>query len=110
MAGSVERYEEICDDLAARHPGIERAKMMGMPTVKRDGKLVAGYVAAEEAMVFKLDDPTALAATLELAGAHLFDPSGKGRPFKQWVVVPPAHAARWSGLADQALENVKRAG
>ena len=109
MAGNVERYEEICDDLAARHPGVERAKMMGMPTVKRDGKLVAGYVPAEEAMVFKLEDPAALAAALELAGAHLFDPRG-GRPFKQWVVVPPEHAARWSGFADQAVGRVKPAG
>jgi hypothetical protein len=103
VAGSVDRYEEVCDDLVARHPGIERAQMMGMPSVKRDGKLVAGYVAAEEAMVFKLDDAATLAAALELAGAHLFDPSGKGRPFKQWVVVPPVHAARWSDLAVQAV-------
>jgi len=104
VSGSVERYEEICHDLMARHPGIERTQMMGMPTVKREGKLVAGYVASEEAMVFKLEDPESLAAALDLAGAHLFDPSGKGRPFKQWVVVPPTHAARWSGLAAQAVD------
>ena len=40
MSGA-QRYEELCDDLIARHPGIERAKMMGMASVKRDGKLVA---------------------------------------------------------------------
>jgi len=106
VPGGIDRYEQICDDLIARHPGVERAQMMGMPSVKRDGKLVAGFVAGEEAMVFKLDESAALAAALELAGAHLFDPGGKGRPFKQWVVVPPAHAARWSGLADQAVGRV----
>jgi len=102
MSGA-ERYEDLCDDLIARHPGIERTKMMGMASVKRDGKLVAGFVAAEEAMAFKLTDPGAHAEALALAGAHLFDPSGKGRPFKEWIVVPPAHAARWPQLAESAV-------
>jgi hypothetical protein len=45
-----ERFEEICDDLAARNPGVEQTKMI-----------------------------------------------------KEWVVVPPAHAAKWAMLAEQAL-------
>jgi len=102
MSGA-ERYEDLCDDLIARHPGVERAEMMGMASVKRDGKLVAGFVAAEDAMAFKLTDPGAHAEALALAGAHLFDPSGKGRPFKEWIVVPPAHAARWPQLAESAV-------
>ena len=40
---------------------------------------------------------------LALAGAHLFAPSGKGRPFKEWVVVPPAHAAQWPHFAESAV-------
>jgi hypothetical protein len=104
MSGA-ERYEVLCDDLIARHPGIERAKMMGMASVKRDGKLVAGFVAAEDAMAFKLTDPDAHAQALALAGAHLFDPSGKGRPFKEWVVVPPAHEKRWAELAAAAIRH-----
>jgi hypothetical protein len=102
MSGA-ERYEELCDDLIARHPGVERAKMMGMASVKRDGKLVAGFVEAEDAMAFKLTDPDAHAQALALAGAHLFDPSGKGRPFKEWVVVPPAHVGQWTQFAESAV-------
>ena len=64
MATGADRYEEVCDDLTARHPGIERAEMMGMPSVKRDGG---------------------------------------GRPFKEWAVVPPAHADRWPDLAERAV-------
>jgi len=41
---------------------------------------------------------------LALDGAHLFDPSGKGQPFKEWVVVPEAHAAEWEGFAQHALK------
>ena len=39
------------------------------------------------------------AQAMSLAGAKLFDPSGKGRPMKAWVVLGPAHAARVPALA-----------
>ena len=96
-------FEELCDDLLARNADVERTKMMGMPSLKRNGKLVAGFTAAEDAMVFKLADADARDRALALDGAHLFDPGGRGRPMKEWVVVPPAHAARWPELAEAAL-------
>ena len=40
---------------------------------------------------------------LALDGAALFDPGGRGRPFKEWVAVPHTHADHWPALADQAL-------
>ncbi len=98
-----ERYDEICDDLAAQNPEVVLTQMMGMPAVKADGKLVCGWVASAEAMVFKLPEPSAHAEALALNGAHLFDPGGRGRPFKEWVVVPAAHSSRWAGLAEQAF-------
>jgi hypothetical protein len=97
------RYDEICDDLVARTPGAQLSQMMGMPCVKVDAKLIAGWVASEEAMVFKLPGAAEHAAALALDGAHLFDPGGSGRPFREWVVVPYAHASEWARLAEQAL-------
>jgi hypothetical protein len=97
------RYDEICDDLVAQNAEVVLTQMMGMPAIKADGKLVCGWVASEEAMVFKLPDGTAHAAALGLDGAHLFDPGGRGRPFREWVVVPAAHASEWPRLAGQAL-------
>ena len=102
MSG-LDAFEELCDDLLARNADLERTKMMGMPSLKRNGKLVAGFVGSEDAMVFKLEDPAAHAEALALDGAHLFDPGGRGRPFKEWVVVPPALAERWPALAEKAL-------
>jgi len=96
-----ELYDELVDDLCARHDDVEPAKMMGMPCLKRGGKMVAGFT--QGAMVFKLPVPERHAEALALDGAHLFDPSGKAQPFKEWVVVPAAHAARWESLAAQAL-------
>jgi hypothetical protein len=97
-------YDDIVDDLLHRHAEVEHTQMMGMPALKRNGKLVAGFVASEDAMVFKLPDPAAHAKALALDGSHLFDPSGEGRPFKEWVVVPNAHAGRWPELAELALK------
>ena len=103
MAPGLDAFEELCDDLLACNPDLERTQMMGMPSLKRNGKLIAGFVNAEDAMVFKLEDPEVHTQALELDGAHLFDPGGRGRPFKEWVVVPPALAGRWPELADKAL-------
>ena len=97
------RFEELVDDLLARHGDVERTQMMGMPAVKSNGKLVAGFVRSSGEMTFKLTDSKAHAEALALEGAQLFDPSGKGRPFKEWVQVPPAHAERWPELARRAL-------
>jgi hypothetical protein len=120
------RYDELCDDLVARNSEVVLTQMMGMPAVKADGKLVCGWVASEEAMVFKLPVAREHAAALALDGAHLFDPrlaaapakpapprpknrmpsasqGSRGRPFKEWLVVPAAHASEWPALAGRAL-------
>ncbi len=105
-----ERYDELVDDLCARNDDVEPSQMMGMPCVKRGGKMVAGFASgtglpnSEPAMVFKLPDPNAHARALALEGSHLFDPGGKGRPFKEWVVVPVAHAGEWESLVQDALK------
>ena len=96
-----ERYEELADFLTFRHDFVQLSQMMGMPCVKAHGKMVAGFTRGS--MVFKLTDPNRHAEALALDGAHLFDPSGEGRPFKQWVVVPAAHADRWEAFAEHAI-------
>ena len=99
------RYDGIADDLAARNDDVTLGQMMGMPAIKRGGKMIGGFARGEGAMVFKLPDATAREAALALDGARLFDPSGgKRAPMREWVVVPAAHADRWPELAEQALE------
>ena len=39
----------------------------------------------------------------DLAGAQLFDPSGMGRPFKDWVEVPAVSAEAWPSIGEAAL-------
>jgi hypothetical protein len=99
------RYEELADDLAAQNDDVELGQMMGMPAIKRSGKMIGGFSNDKNAMVFKLSDEAARETALALDGAHLFDPSGgKRAPMKEWVAVPAAHAANWAKLAKQALK------
>jgi hypothetical protein len=95
-------YEELVDDLLARNAGVQATKMMGMPSLKANGKLFAGFVPNGDAMVFKLPDADERERALGLKGAHLFEPM-KGRQMKEWIVVPKAHTKEWPRLADAAL-------
>ena len=101
-----ERYDAIIGRLTREHMGVMASKMFGMPTAKADGKAFAGF--ANEAMAFKLTGE-AHARALGLAGARLFDPAKMGRPMKEWVEVPYAHASEWEALAERALAYVSGA-
>jgi hypothetical protein len=94
------QYDAVTAELTATTPATT-GQMFGMPCLKRGSKAFAGFYSG--AMVFKLGAPTH-AAALALAGAHLFDPTGQGRPMKQWVVVPAAHASHWLAFAQAAVE------
>jgi hypothetical protein len=99
-----ERYDDLADELAATQLGVQIAKMMGMPCLKVDGKTFAGFLRG--AMVFKLTGEPHTQA-LGLAGAKLFDPSGRGHPMKEWVCVPAAHAETWPAFAASAIAYVR---
>lgn len=98
---TLRHYEQVAARLASR--GVSASTMFGMPTLKLDGKAIAGLYG--DAMNFKLP-PDALAEALRLDGAHLFDPSGMGRPMKAWVVIPVAHAHEWDRFAQLALASI----
>ena len=91
-------YQAVADELAAT-AGIKITRMFGLPTLKDSGKAFAGLHA--DAMMFKLTGGPH-AEALALPGARLFDPMG-GRPMREWVEVPVAHAAGWPALARAAL-------
>jgi hypothetical protein len=97
----VAQYEDIVDATCDWHPHCRPSKLFGIPCVKRGGTFVFGLW--RDGMLFKLTDPDTHARALGLAGAHLFDPSGRGEAFRQWVVVPPGRADEWEALAYEAV-------
>jgi hypothetical protein len=106
MPQSSEQTQRLYDEVAAglADAGVTKGKMFGMPCLKTGKKVIGGLWG--EAMNFKLP-PEARQTALALDGAEPFDP-GMGRPMKEWVVVPVAHAARWPDLAEAALGYVKQ--
>lgn len=94
-------YDAVVAEITSTSPATSGA-MFGMPCIKANKKSFAGYY--EGAMVFKLSG-VPHAEALGLTGAHHFDPMG-GRPMKEWVVVPVAHASRWLALARDAMRYV----
>jgi hypothetical protein len=97
---STPAYEAFAADLLARAPGVSPGSLFGMPCLKVAGKAFAGSYAG--GTTFKLP-PSIRAQAMALPGAGPFDPSGKGRPMKEWVVVPAQHQSAWDEFADAAL-------
>ncbi len=102
MADPQMKYEAIAYEFA-NLPNVARAQMFGMPVVKVNGNAFMGFF--KDSMTFKLTGK-AHSDALKLKGAQLSDPSGRGRPMKEWVQVPSAHAAKWKQLAQSSLEYV----
>jgi hypothetical protein len=100
-------YEAVVSEMMATSPTTS-GKMFGMPCLKNsNGKAFAGYF--ESTMVFKLGGASH-ADALALSGARLFDPSERGRPMKEWVVVPFEHVSRWLECARDAFDYVAEKG
>ena len=95
---TVERFDRLAETFVAR--GATRSQMFGMPVLKAGDKVFAGTFG--DAMTFKLG-PDDLERARSLTGVDPFEPV-KGRPMKEWVLVPLAQAKRWSDLAERAFE------
>ena len=102
-APAMARFEQVVGELAGAGQAV-RATAFGRPGLKRGGKMCA-CLPDDEGMAFRLLGP-AHSRAMALAGAHLWDPSGRGRPFRDWVYVPVAHAGRWSELAAEAVRSL----
>jgi TfoX/Sxy family transcriptional regulator of competence genes len=79
--------ERVRDDLLERFgdEGIVAARMFGSFAIMLDGKVLATFHSTDA--VFKVGrDSELLVEGLE-SGLHLFDPSGKNRAMKDWLVV-----------------------
>ncbi|WP_067698894.1 hypothetical protein [Nocardia jejuensis] len=101
--GPDELFERFALDLAPR--GVVAGAMFGKRALKAQGKAFACLKG--DSIAFRLGDGTpAHGEALALPGAVLFDPSGGGRPFKDWVAIPHAHAHEWPRFADVALGNL----
>lgn len=97
-----QEYSRLVSAFAERN-GVESGQMFGKQCVKINGKaFLAQHL---DAVVFKLTGIDHSAA-LSLSGARLWDPSGKGRPMKEWVAIPVAAKSEFKHLAEAAFRYV----
>jgi hypothetical protein len=91
--------------LAGAWSQAEAGQLFGKPCYKNNGKAFVCFF--QQAMVFKLTG-SAHREALALDGAQLFDPSGKGRPMKEWVQVPASYREQWPALTVAARQYVSQ--
>ena len=98
------RFTDLLDDL--RMLGVTQSTSFGKRGMTADGKVIACFL--DDSMSFRLGTGTpAHAEALALEGSELWDPSGMGRPFKDWVRVSVSHADSWGRFAEIALRQIR---
>jgi hypothetical protein len=98
------KEETLYVEIGQKLKDAEQSQMFGKPCFKINKKAFISFF--ENCMVFKLSGDDHKNA-LSLDGSHLFDPSGKKRPMKEWVQVPYAYKEKWPVFAKAALGYVK---
>ena len=102
MTDTQKAFDALTEELA-RTKRAEKAQMFGKQCMKYRGN---GFMAFSDGdLVVKLSGQSREDA-LKLKGSQLWDPSGQGRPMKEWVQVSSAHAARWRDLAEKSIEYI----
>ena len=97
-----EQFEKLTGLLTA-NKAVVLSQMFGKPCLKVNGK---AFLALHKAcLVFKLTGEAHKQALMQ-TGATLWDPSGKGRPMKQWIAIPIKHLRDDQALAEHALAYV----
>jgi hypothetical protein len=103
--------DDLLDDIAGQlaGDGVTAGAMFGKRALKAGTRAFACLKGDE--LAFRLGDGTPdHGAALGLPGAVLFDPSGGGRPFRDWVAVPVTQSAQWPRLARIALTHIRESG
>jgi uncharacterized damage-inducible protein DinB len=78
-------------------------KWFGLPCLKVGGKVFAAEW--QGGIAFKLAGE-ALAQALQIEGAQLFNPRGRGQPMRAWVQLPASRSDRWGRFAGLACAHV----
>jgi TfoX/Sxy family transcriptional regulator of competence genes len=89
-------YRDVVAELRA-DPAVSEGRMMGMPALKVGRKMFGGLY--RDRLVVRIGRER-VAELVEAGRAEPFDPSGLGRPMKDWAVLRPA--PDWLALAEEA--------
>jgi hypothetical protein len=102
LMSAPQAFVDFIDEMRADAPALEIAQMFGKPCSRLAGqKPVLSFF--QDSMVFKLGVTRVQEVFATDAETVPFDPSGKGRPFKDWVQVPQGADTDWHAFGLEAL-------
>jgi hypothetical protein len=96
--------EQLEPEFADR--GVVLGSMFGAPALFFDGKAFACEKRGFFGVKLGAGTPEHAEAVL-LPGAELFDPSGSGRPFRDWVAIPADDPDAAAALARQGYDRLR---
>lgn len=103
-AGEPLAYKQLVEALLV-DPSISEGQMMGMPALKAQGKMFGGCFQGR--LVVKIGRDRVLELT-NAGRAEPFDPSGCGRPMKDWAQLHERDGD-WLALAREARARIDSA-
>lgn len=95
-------YSKLASNLCEQE-GVTQGQMFGKLCLKVKGK--AFLAMHDNFIIFKLNSPIREKA-LALLSSSLWDPSGKGRPMKEWIALEISQKKYFDTFAKSALEYV----
>lgn len=84
----------------AQHIECVESQLFGKPSLKVGKRHFACFF--KEALAVKLGADTIQTRSSEFVGSILFDPSGKGRPMKDWLQISNQYETQWAQLISEA--------
>lgn len=94
--------QSVYQDLLATNEALVSSQMFGKPCGKYKGKAIITFY--QEEIAFKLGRAIVPNLLKKHKGSKPFDPSGKGRPFKDWIQMPLDHQSIFDDMLQEAIE------
>ena len=94
--------QKIFEELISKIKDAELSQMFGKPCGKLNKKAFICFY--ENDIVFKIGKEECEGWLLKAKGSKNFDPSGKGRPMKDWLQVPMENKKYFEPLLSQSID------
>ena len=95
-----DRYARLTQAFVGRPNVTREGKGFGASALKVDARIFA-MLSSRSEFVVKLPRRRVV-ELIECGDGHAFD-AGKGRPMKEWLIIPPTSTLDWTSVAEEAL-------
>lgn len=102
----MEKAYELYVEIGATMSDAKAGNMFGWQCIKYKNKPFLFFdKKSESAMIFKLDKDSIIDA-LDISGSETFNPGDKGKPMKNWVLLPFKQRGIWKDYALKSYHHI----